>query len=157
MYTLDTNILVFLQRAHPRDVFPTIWNWLDDQLDCGELCVSTEVITELLRRGKNEDRVVVDEIKEHCPCASMNPTDEEARVTAEIGMRYPDWVRGFQNGADPWIIAHAKSHAAGIMTNEKYEENPSLMNPRIPFVAQQLYGLKSVDFLSYARENHLWF
>ncbi|MDF7665942.1 DUF4411 family protein [Bifidobacterium sp. ESL0745] len=157
-FTIDSNILIFLQRNQPPDVFPTIWKWLATQLHHGELCVCPNVLEELNRQDSREDKRLVHFITEHSSCASNTQrTLSEFATVAEIGNAYKDWVRDTKNEADPWVIAHAKEHGGGIITLEKMTIKPSPSNPRIPFVARTLYGIQSLDLFDYLRLVHKHF
>jgi len=50
-YVIDTNALIDLwRRRYPRDVFPTLWQKIEELIKSGELVAPQEVLSELQRQ-----------------------------------------------------------------------------------------------------------
>lgn len=48
-YTLDSNILINMERLYPRDIFPSLWASLEGLVSQGEACICEAVLRELER------------------------------------------------------------------------------------------------------------
>lgn len=144
-YTLDSNIIINLNRTYPRELFPSLWEALEDLAVKGSICVCEEVFHEIESGGDAlarwiEDRGII------CPLSQA----ESDRAT-EISQRYPGWVQGRTNGADPYIVAHSLIEGSVIVTNERRAGNGVAdSNQKIPNVADT-YGQTTLDFLSFLR------
>lgn len=145
-YTLDTSILVGMQQRYPRDIFPGVWDSLEEMVAAGRVCICYIVLEELKRGGdplhdwaKGLDGFL---------CA---PTQEEIALVDVISKRHPDWVSGTTNAADPWVIAHAATHKRGVVTEEnRAGVGVADRNQKIPNVAAEV-GVGSMKFFEFAR------
>lgn len=151
-YTLDTNILVNMQRLYPRDIFPTLWDNLEMLVDVGWACICSEVLVELKRGGDDLHDWAAD-----LPGFVCDLTAEEPATVAQISARHPDWVRGTLNAADPWLIAHAIAHQRTIVSEER-QAGPGVedRNQKVPNVAAE-NGVQCVRFFEFARTQNWQF
>ncbi|PID97588.1 MAG: hypothetical protein CSA83_02390, partial [Actinomycetales bacterium] len=113
-YTLDTNILINMNRQYPRDIFPSIWRQLENAIDRSELCICEAVLRELERGGDDLHSWAKNLPGFVCPIQS-----EELITVTEISTSHPNWVRQQMNEADPFVIAHAKYEGSAIVSEEK--------------------------------------
>ena|SRR5579871_1082688 len=141
-YCIDTSaILDGWVRYYPRDVFPTLWEKLEELIGLGRLVAPDEVLREL---SKNDD-----ELHEwaRLQIGLFCPLEEEIQIaTAEILGAFPKLVNNERNRsvADPFVIAVAKVRKLSVVTGEKRKGN--LARPKIPDVCE-VYGIKCLTFL----------
>lgn len=102
------------------DVCPGFWHWLDVQFEQGHVA-SVEMVFGELKTFGDELSDWVKERKAHF----YNEADEETQVFfAEIAQYLADGeynsanLDNFLGGADPWLIAKAKSMGATVVTHE---------------------------------------
>ena len=137
-------------RNYPPDVFPTLWQRIEELVDAGEIIASEEVYVELAK--KDDD--LHDWIQARK--SMLVPSDEaiQQRVV-EILRKYPrlvDTLKG-RSQADPFVIATALERDAVVVTGELMG---SAAKPRIPFVCQA-EGVRCITFLEMIRELKLTF
>jgi len=147
-YTLDTNIVVNMHRLYPRDIFPTLWVNLEDLVDVDSACICSEVLVEL-RRGGDDLHKWAREL----PGFVCELAPEEPLTVAAISGQHPDWVRGTQNAADPWLIAHAVAHERTIVSEER-QAGPGVedRNQKVPNVAGE-NGVECIKFFELVRRE----
>ena len=134
IYSCDTNILLqSWQRDYPPSVFPGVWALLSRLVESGRLIASTEVQGEIERHHD----AVAEWARRHA--GMFVPIDEpiqvEVRAILRDHRRLID-TRKNRSGADPWVIALAKTRGAVVLTNEF--PNGSLEKPKIPDVCDAL-------------------
>lgn len=145
-YTLDTNILIILERQYPRDIFSGAWDALESLAGNGEACVCTDVHEETKRGG--------DELYAWARALAgfvCEPTNAEVALAAQISRAHPGWVRETTNAADPFLVAHAAVDELIIVTEEKRAgNNVADRNQKVPNVASE-FGVETVTFFEFAR------
>jgi len=147
-YTLDTNILINMNRVYPRDIFPTLWDHLEGLVDVGWACICSEILVEV-KRGGDELHTWANDLPDFvCELTAIEPA-----TVATISAQHPDWVRGTQNAADPWLIAHAIAHDRTIVSEER-EAGPGVedRNQKVPNVAAE-NGVECIKFFELARRQ----
>lgn len=147
-HTLDSNILIGLIQRYPRDIFPNIWHNIEKLAENNAVCICSAVHDET----SQADDDLYDWAKK-LPRFVCPPTNEEFQIAKQIGEDHPGWVQGDHNGADPFIIAHAKVEGSIIVT-EKRRKGPNTQNHnlRIPNVADE-YQVKTIDFFAFIRHQ----
>jgi hypothetical protein len=147
-YTLDTNILINMNRLYPRDIFPTLWGNLEDLVDVDWACICSEVLVEVKRGGDDLHKWARDLAGFVCDITANEPI-----TVAAISAGHPDWVRGTVNAADPWLIAHAIAHDRAIVSEER-EAGPGVAdrNQKVPNVAAE-NGVECIKFFEFARRQ----
>lgn len=124
MHVLDSNIFIQSHRVtYPFDVFPTFWEWLEQEFDNGHV-ISIDMVKEELRKGKDE---LTDWINDRDPSWFMPVSDKETQkhlATIATHVMESRQFRGpakrkFLDGADPWLIAKAKADGLTVITQEK--------------------------------------
>ncbi|MCZ4615206.1 DUF4411 family protein [Rhodococcus qingshengii] len=149
-YTLDTNILVNLNRLYPRDIFPAMWANIEASVSASDSCICEAVLTEVHRGG--------DQLHQWAKGLSgfvCTITDGELQTVAEIAIAHPGWVQGSLNEADPFIIAHAKAEQSTLVTEEN-RKGPGTAdkNQKVPNIADE-HDVEVMKFFDYVRA-HGW-
>lgn len=150
-YVFDTNIFINLQRRQPIDLYPSLWEKLDQFFKTGVIVSSQEVFDEITS-GRDELADWVFSRKEF-----FLPTDSNVQKKArEILKDNRGLIEGGKkaNSADPFVIALAQILNAKVVTEEAKSSN--LMSPKIPDVCERL-GIEHISFVSFSRELHLQF
>ena len=145
-YVLDTSALVGAwRRKYPPEVFPTLWEHLDDMGQAGGLFVPEEVFGEL---GKQDDDLAM-WVKERANYLVV-PTSRAVMLGARAVLAdHPKLsMAGTGRGrADPFVIAEAQARSCSVVTEE---QGGSLAKPRIPFVCAQ-FGVECCEILDVIR------
>jgi hypothetical protein len=138
------------RRNYPPDVFPTLWQRVEQLVDAGEIIASEEVYVELAK--KDDD--LHDWIQARK--SMLIPPDEHIQQrVAEILTKYPrlvDTLKG-RSQADPFVIGTALERSAVVVTGELLG---SPAKPRIPYVCRA-ENVRCITFLEMIRELKLTF
>ena len=145
-YTLDTNILINMERLYPRDIFSGLWDSLEELIDADRACICYFVqhelsvgSDELLAWTKARDKFV------------CSPDDDEVALATAMSAQHPDWVADTKNAADPWVVAHGHEHKRSIVTEESRAGFGVVdKNQKIPNVADE-YRVPVLKFFEFAR------
>lgn len=145
-YTIDTMVLIYLNKRYPKDLFPTLWERVEATMESGEFCICSEVHKELHRGGDD-----LANWASSYPDFIHSPEEAEFAVVADIATNHPDWVQGTQNAGDPFVVAHAVSEGSVIVTDER-RKGPGAIgkNMKIPNVAAE-HDVECVNFLALLR------
>lgn len=133
-FCFDTSaILDAWVRHYPPDVFPTIWERMDQAARAGEILVIDEVVTEL----KRKDDGIYKWIEDREAMIVSIDTDIQSCLV-EIMAKYPRLVDTKKNrsGCDPWVIALARVRGLYVVSAERASGN--LIKPKIPDVCKDL-------------------
>lgn len=149
-YTLDTNILVNLNRLYPRDIFPAMWANIEASVAARSSCICEAVLSEVHRGGD-----ALHEWAKALPGFVCTTTDSELETVGEIAVAHPGWVQGQLNEADPFIIAHAKSEQSTLVTEESRKGSGTAdKNQKVPNIADE-HSVEVIKFFDYVRA-HGW-
>lgn len=147
-FTLDTNILVGLNRLYPRDIFPGLWDSVEASVAAGQSCICEAVLKEVYRGG--------DELHawaKNLPDFVCTTTQSEFATVKQIADDHPGWVQDQKNEADPFVVAHAKNEPSTIVSEEGRKGPGTLdKNQKIPNIADE-HGVGVVTFFEYVRLN----
>lgn len=151
-YVFDSNIFIGLQQRQPRDVYPSVWNKIDELMEDGTIISSMEVYEEL---SLGDDALSVwAKNRKECFLPSEISLQERVReiLAADRGL-----VEGGKkkNCADPFVIALAQEKDCVVVTEEARSNNPSVV-PKIPDICEK-YGVKHINFVGFVREMKLAF
>lgn len=143
IYCIDASALINITRypGYPRDVFPTIWEKLE-QMTSGELISHIEVYNEIQKRKDSifewckQNKAMFKDINE---CQMK----EFEKIKTKYDMTY--WNNEINKSgpwADPWLIAVSICEDAILVTDEKNMQN------RIPYIANHfnVQCLSLIDF-----------
>jgi hypothetical protein len=146
-YSFDTSAwLQCWARFYPRDVFPALWERLEDMLDSGKVVCSDEVLREL---SKEEDDLTA--WLRAKPEVFVELSEEIQDATNEILAAHPYIAKEFarRTHADPFVVAVAKVHDCTVVTQEG---RGSEAKPRIPLVCEAL-DIPCIDVISFIRQE----
>ena len=147
-YSIDTSaILDGWRRYYPPDVFPNLWQNLDELINIGELRATEEVLSEL---GKIDDKVY-NWAKDRSQL--FVPIDKGIQqVVSKISQNYKGLVDAgsHRSYADPFVIALALINKSCVITGEHPTGN--IEKPKIPDVCRGL-GIRCVNLLIFIREQ----
>lgn len=147
VYCIDTSSLINL-KPYRSDVFPTIWNKLENMIRNGELISHLQVYKEI--------EVGRDEIYNWCKNKNNNKmfrdVDEcQIQKFQDIKRQYDSnyWENEINKTgpwADPWVIALSICEEAFIVADEKSVPN------RIPVISA-VFGVKCLELLDFFKET----
>jgi len=121
-YLLDANTYIQAKSLHYRmHIVPGFWDWLDQQFGYGQVGSIRSVYDELAAGGDE----LSDWVKQRRHQFLAVDEEEAQAVFADIAdyiathssYREPH-VSSFLAGADPWLVAKAKTIGAQVVTNE---------------------------------------
>jgi len=139
IYCMDADVLIELKRHYPsthifskHDLFPAIWEKLEEMVRNGTLISHAEVFREIELGG--------DELFQWCKqhkSIFKNPDECQLKEFQKVKRKYDrdSWNRNISKPgpwADPWLIALAICEEAILVSNERNVPN------RIPFIANHL-------------------
>jgi len=150
-YSIDTSGLVRGWRYdYPPDVFPIVWDSIDDLINSGKLIACEDVLAELKTGGDDlydwirdrKDKMIV-------------PLDAniQGAVTNVLAV-HPDWVPPdrSRNMADPFVVAVAMVYGCTVVSGEVWTNSPKPENIRLPNVCSG-FSIKHITFLDLMREQ----
>jgi len=147
-YSLDTSgYLDAWIRHYPIDVFPTVWQRLEDAVRDRLIVASEEVVREL----EKKDDDACNWMKAHPQMIIPFSQEIEAEVI-NLMKRFPRLVdsKKGRSGGDPFVIAIAIVGGHSVITGE--HATGKLEAPRIPDVCKEL-GIRCIGMLDFFREQ----
>lgn len=151
MYSFDTSAFLDVSsRWYPRDVFPTVWQRLDELIQAGKLVAVDEVLREL-ERGDDD---IFKWAKERNQAFHALDHDIQSAVQ-EVLSEFPKLVdsRTGKSFGDPFVVAHAKCRSLTVVTGEM---GGTAMRPKIPNVCTH-FGIRCISIVEMFRELGLKF
>ena len=134
-YSLDTSALLDgWRRYYAPDVFPGVWERLDELIRDGRLRASDEVFREIQKK----DDEVTKWVRERKGLLFVE-ADDELQVALRVIMRdHPKLVdtRSGRSAADPFVIALARIANCAVVTGERATHSSS--RPNIPDVCRAI-------------------
>ncbi len=148
MYVFDTCSFIKLEHTYPIKHFPSVWAYFD-QMISDEKIHSSYVIYKEILNGKD---IILNWAKANS--SIFKPVTLEIQQEAKnIVNKYPsilDYKRA-KSGADPFIIAMAKTNNHILVTEETLSGNP--LPKKIPDICK-LLNIPCIDLLNVIkREN----
>lgn len=149
VYCLDTSALVNpWRRYYPLELFPSIWDHLDECIAQGRVFASHEVQheleqkdDELLAYAKKKDGLFV-------------PLDDvQQGYVTEIVNKFPLWINSesAKNSADPFVVALAKQRGLTVVTYET-KAGPGSAKTKIPNVCDH-FAVPCLTYLGFLKET----
>ncbi len=136
-FCLDTSFLINGWNKHySQRVFPSLWGAIDRLIGESRVCSCEEVYLEL---SKQDDKLF--EWAKTRRSAFHAPTAETIREFKKIMAEHRNFAAasGTTNRADPWVIAHAKTIDAIVVTDEASDpKRRPTKPPKIPDVCDKL-------------------
>lgn len=147
-YILDSSCLMKLNREQPVDLYPSVWERIDELVSAGRAVLPKEAKREIDKK----DDALKEWVKDR-PGVVVNETDQDLAVVAQISAAHPTWVRGAKNAADPFIIAAALVRSAVIVTDERWAgRSTDERNLRIPNIAAE-HSIECIGFTELIRRE----
>jgi len=151
-YLLDANTYIEAKnRYYAFDICPAYWEWLDTQFNMG-FVASIDMVSRELKAG-NDD--LVDWVKDR-PSHFLDNDDENTQkafseiasyvASADFNSKNRD---DFLAGADPWIIAKAKSLGATLVTHEA-QLSLATKKVKIPNICN-VFGIDCINTFEFLR------
>ncbi len=141
-YWLDSDSLM-----RPKDgpyafqILPQFWELIEEKATEGIIASSIFVYQEICR-AYDDDPLKVWAQARKGPPLFLEPCEAAQRFYKEV-VEYvntayrPEWAAKFLSGADPWMIAHAKTHGGKIVTFE-IPRGAGANEAKIPNVCREL-------------------
>lgn len=154
-YIIDSCSLMELNRHNPLDVFPSVWEKIEDLINKDLLVAPKEVLNEV---NEGDDKLAKWAKKQNK--LFKDPTNKQIDIVREILNKFPSLVKENRKyDADPWVIALAVELATStqktlisikriVVTEEKIRGN----KVKIPFVCQK-YEIESIDIIDMFRKE----
>ena len=159
-YLLDTNTFIQAKNSYYAfDIAPSFWTQLLEKLKQGQLAV-IDAVSDEIKQGNDElkewfgeqitaqaDQIKIFKAKED---ATVLATYREIAQRVTMNQVYKDTEKArFFRGADPWLIASAKSWGAVVVTCETLS-GVGTTKVKIPDICQQT-GVTFVDLYTAMR------
>jgi len=153
-FWLDANVFIEANRKYYAfDLAPGFWNLLEQQCDAHvikspyevflELADSGDELTEWAKARRDAGNLFV-EPDEHVQAAFSEIADFVTETYSEAAAAY------FLDGADPWVIGHAKCDSGTVVTMEKLA-GPGSGTAKIPNVCRE-FSVEYIDTFGMLRE-----
>lgn len=131
MYLADSNLVINAFTYYPRDVFPSYWGTLEDQIKTGNLLFHEKVYAEILPRNDSKSQWLASMV---APTNCVKIDDNEVIAYKALTewtrekRKKPfkeDAIRKFLKAADSWLVACGKARNFTLVSNEKVSQNGS--------------------------------
>lgn len=148
-YSIDTSaILDGWVRYYPPDIFPPVWDKIDELIDNKTLIATEEVLYELEK--KDDDLYKWAKDREDM----FVPIDKEIQIALQSVLPEHKKLidqRKNRSGADPWVIALALVEQCAVLTGEKLSNSPK-KRPHIPDVCKAM-GVRWINMVQLFRDQ----
>lgn len=141
-YILDTNVLITAKReAYAFELCPGFWDWLDGALRTGVVRGLEAVFDELIRLDDDLSEWARERSGYFVPPTAATLTVlGDLFAWADASTHYNQSAKsGFADGADAWLIAHAKAHGDVVVTHERHSNEVGRV--KIPTAAAE-FGVR---------------
>ncbi len=152
-FWLDTNSLVEPRKGpYGFDIAPRFWKFLEQKINEGIIASSVTVYDEVDNEAEDD---LLQWAKQQKDVGFFVEPDTIVQtvfreVADYVNKTYPPHQASeFLDGADPWIIAHAKAYGGRVVTFEKAA--PNAKKPKIPDVADH-FEVECLNIYEMARE-----
>lgn len=154
-YVIDTSSLVELNKHNPIDIYPSVWNKMEELVKKGRLVAPREVLFEI--------ELMDDQLKDWSREQNkmfVEPADRQIEIVKEILRKYPSLIDiNRKYDADPWVIALTVEMVTDpqrtlteikriVVTEEKIRGN----RIRIPLICKD-YNVEFLDIIGMFREE----
>ena len=147
-YSFDTSALLDAwTRSYPPDVFPQLWRAIEEGIAAGHFFAAEEVRVEIT---KKDDSLLKWAKKQRGLFVDLDAPQQTA--VAEVLAQFPRLIdtRKGRSGADPFVIALARTRDAVVVTGENDDGSPD--RPKIPTVCRH-FGIRAIKPIDFIREN----
>jgi len=152
-YVIDTSSLIELNKHNPMDVYPGVWEKIEQLINSNRLVAPKEVFNEIKQTddslsvwSKTQSKMFIE------------PTIRQIEIVKDILDKYPSLIKiDRRYDADPWVIALAIELITNsqqplftikriVVTEEKLRGNKI----KIPFVCEK-FTIESIDIIGMFR------
>jgi hypothetical protein len=160
MYLLDSNIFVEAQdKYYANDICPGFWDWLDEANREGLVASISEVYEELAGRTDPlakwiKARQDTDRFLDVTDDKTQSSFAEIIQYIEEVGQYTRPNKDQFLCGADPWLIAKAKTMGWRLATHEQFSEQSTKV--KIPNVCRN-FGVENCSTFEMLRQLRVSF
>lgn len=149
IYVIDTCSLIAMAETYPKDVFPGVWDKIDELIDQG-IIVSVEDVHEELA-SKDDDVYQWANVR----IQIFKDLDDSVQQSAiEILQTHSNLLdlKNNKSSADPFLIATARVYGGVVVTEEDFSGGHH--RSKIPDVCRD-YGIQCIDLLKMLRKEKL--
>lgn len=153
IYIIDTCSIIDLFRLYPADIFPKLWEELDELIKRDRLISHKFVLQELSKKSDDAYKWA-----KNRKTMFRDITQQQTEIMKEIASKFPKLIDPNKEiDADPWLIALALEKGKQkkliteikvIVTEEKFKPN----KVNIPFVCQRL-GIECINIIGLMRKE----
>lgn len=163
IYCLDANVLIQAwQKYYSPELCPDYWNILNKLGKDGKIFIPEEVKNEIVvtdNKEKSEDDLSKwlkrSSIPVHKPTESVIRSWQTILNANPLHKLLVDNVRG-RSLADPWVVSHALSINATVVTKENLETAMNTKRIKIPNVCENM-NIRWIDDFTFVKEIGLKF
>lgn len=148
-YAIDTCSFTALSRIYPTDVFPAVWEKIDQLIQDGTICSSEEVYLEIDAQDDSLSEWV--RMRRHIFLAIDTQIQHKVKQILSSHPTLLDLKKN-KSGADPFLIAVAMTHKCSVVTEEKPSGGPH--KSKIPDVCKD-YNIECIPVLEMMRREGL--
>jgi Domain of unknown function (DUF4411) len=145
-YVIDSSALFDLKNLYPEEVFPSVWERVNEMCKEKLIIAPREVLREI-KRGNDELLEWADRHEE----IFLVPCDEELLINESVVSVYPETIilkYSTRPWADPLVIACAKHYGLPIIQHELNDPNQY----KIPVVAKR-FNIKCLSLVDFFKEE----
>ncbi|MET0119257.1 MAG: DUF4411 family protein [Sedimenticola sp.] len=145
LYVIDTCSLVAMTEIYPHDVFPGVWEKVDELIDDGKIISVDDVYEEL--SSKDDDIYKWAGIRNHIFKELDDAIQESAIEILSTHSNLID-LKNKKSSADPFLIATARIHGGIVVTEEDFSGGHH--SSKIPDVCRD-YKMGCINLLDMLR------
>ncbi|MDB6095411.1 MAG: hypothetical protein JWM32_2973 [Verrucomicrobia bacterium] len=153
-YILDSNTFIQAKDGfYPFDICPAFWSFVEKEQACGNAFSIRQVGNELCKG--NDQLAKWADLRKHLFLHLDSAANETAKTIIEHVEKsgYTDSAKAkFLSGADPFLIAYAKTHSHKIVTHEVADKPLVISRIKIPDVAH-VFGVPCVRPIDWLRAD----
>ncbi len=163
IYCIDANVLIQAwQKYYAPDICPDYWDILNELGSQGRIFIPEEVKNEIVVPDDKEK--TEDDLSKWLKRSSIpvhKPTEQVIKCWQNILQANPlhqhlvDNIKG-RSLADPWVISHALSVKATVVTKENLDIALNTKRIKIPNVCNNM-GIRWIDDFTFVKELGLKF
>jgi predicted nucleic acid-binding protein len=156
-YCLDTNVLIEAWQKYYSPIFcPSYWDVLN-KLGAEEIIFIPEIVFEEITRTDDElsSWLKESQIPIHAITENVNESLKSIYAKDPLHKYLVDNIKS-RSLADPWVIAHALSSKATVVTKENKETAINTKRIKIPNVCDNM-GVRWINDFDFIRELNLSF
>lgn len=149
VYVIDTCSLIAMTETYPQDVFPGVWEKVEDLIDEGKIISAEDVYEEL--SSKDDDLYKWAGIRNHIFKELSDDIQESAIEILDTHSNLID-IKNKKSSADPFLIATARVHCGIVVTEEDFSGGDH--KSKIPDVCRD-YKVDCINVLEMFRRENL--